>query len=76
MTSLQLPRLAEYRDMLLEFGFEGIDDPAGFADDQYLIGLHLREPFQLLRSRPLYLNEIHGLSFSQAESGSTGRSAT
>ena len=53
--------------MLFEFGFDGIDDPAGFADGQYLIDLHLREPFQLLRSRPLYLKEIHGLSFSQTE---------
>ena len=53
--------------MLFEFGFDGIDDPAAFADGQYLIGLHLREPFQLLLSRPLYLNEIHCLSFSQAE---------
>src|SRR6267143_5657600 len=53
--------------LLFRFGADSRYDPTALADGQNLIGLHLREPFHLLRGRPLHFDEIHRLSFSQAE---------
>jgi len=50
----------ENRDRLFDFGFDGFDDPASFADGQNLIGFHLREPFDLVRGRPLHFDVVEG----------------
>src|SRR5882762_11853795 len=45
----------------------GVDNSAAFADSEDLVGLHLREPLDLLRGRPLHFDEINGLSLSKAK---------
>ena len=49
-------------EMLARFG--GLDDPAAFADGEYLVGLYLRESLNLLRGWPLDLNKVYCLRFS------------
>jgi hypothetical protein len=52
---------------LFGFGFGELNDSAAFTNSEYLVRLHLSEALDLLRSRPLDLDDIHGLGLPQAE---------
>src|SRR2546430_12758366 len=52
---------------LFRFGPYNLDDPAAFADFEYLVDLYLCETFDLLGGWPLDFDEIYGMGLSQAE---------
>src|SRR2546430_11363941 len=46
---------------LFRFGPYNLDDPAAFADFEYLVDLYLCETFDLLGGWPLDFDEIYGM---------------